>query len=461
MVIISLGVYFWYRARVDAFNNGEKTVASLAARENILKAEIEQSLKYRDRVQEALLKLENQRQEQLKLEGELAELQTKLAQGEQKADELRKEAIDLQNVVSSLIKDRDRFETEKVDLENKRDAANEKAKTAEAFKVQTLIKMKESQKDLEEKRLEIKELNNKVTDQALKKDSLVEEINDKKGKLDKLNQDLTNAESEKQHMFKAIEEEKQRLEQTSDKLSKVKQELKDTKEELAIQERFEKEAAIKVQKFNLEVDRLKSEEIALKSSIKSLEVLSKQLGKQLDAQEGDATVSEEKYRDLWNPVPFPELPPADGSADEKQLLKNVADYIKGQGLYFPRRVLYAFHTALKIGDISPLVVLAGISGTGKSELPRRYAEGMGLHFVILPVQPRWDSPQDLFGFYNYLEKRYKATELARAMVQFELYNRSLWPLPTNWDNSRSDRMLLVLLDEMNLARVEYYFSEFL
>jgi 5-methylcytosine-specific restriction endonuclease McrBC GTP-binding regulatory subunit McrB len=86
---------------------------------------------------------------------------------------------------------------------------------------------------------------------------------------------------------------------------------------------------------------------------------------------------------------------------------------------------------------------------------------MGLHFVILPVQPRWDSPQDLFGFYNYLEGRYKATELARAMVQFELYNRDSWPLPEDWEHDRSDRMLLVLLDEMNLARVEYYFSEFL
>ncbi|HHD63671.1 MAG TPA: chromosome segregation ATPase-like protein, partial [Desulfobulbaceae bacterium] len=145
----------------------------------------------------------------------------------------------------------------------------------------------------------------------------------------------------------------------------------------------------------------------------------------------------------------------------KQLLKETTDYIRGQKLYFPERVLYAFHTALKINDISPLVVLAGISGTGKSELPRRYAEGMGLHFVILPVQPRWDSPQDLFGFYNYLEGRYKATELARAMVQFERYNRELWPLPEDWNHDRSDRMLLVLLDEMNLARVEYYFSEFL
>ena len=250
-----------------------------------------------------------------------------------------------------------------------------------------------------------------------------------------------------------------KLEQAEELLSGLKQELKDTKDELAIQERFEKESALKVQKLNLEVDRLKSEETALKSSIKSLEVLAKQLSKQLDDQDGDTTANEEKYRDLWYPVPFPDLSPVAGSPNEQQLLKNTADYIKGQNLYFPQRVLYAFHTALKIGDISPLIVLAGISGTGKSELPRRYAEGMGLHFVILAVQPRWDSPQDLFGFYNYLEKRYKATELARAMVQFELYNRNLWPLPEDWNHDRSDRMLLVLLDEMNLARVEYYRSE--
>jgi len=461
LVIISLGVYFWYRARVNAFGKDERTIADLVAEKTILDAEIEQCLKYRDRNKEELLQIEAERIEQEKLRQELADQQTKVAQEEQKADELRKEAIDLQNVVSSLTKDRDRLETEKVDLENKRDAAKEQANTAEQVKVQALIKNKEAQEDLKEKRNEIKELNNKVTDQTLKKDSLVEEINDKKSKLDKLNQDLKNAESETQHVFKAIDEEKNRLEQTNDKLSEVKQELKDTKEELAIQQRFEDETALKVQKYQTEVDRLKSEEIALKSSIKSLEVLAKQLSKQLDAQEGDTTANEEKYRDLWYPVPFPELPPADGSPNEQQLLKNTADYIKGQKLYFPQRVLYAFHTALKIGDISPLVVLAGISGTGKSELPRRYAEGIGLHFVILPVQPRWDSPQDLFGFYNYLEKRYKATELARAMVQFELFNRASWPLPTNWDHGRSDRMLLVLLDEMNLARVEYYFSEFL
>jgi hypothetical protein len=139
--------------------------------------------------------------------------------------------------------------------------------------------------------------------------------------------------------------------------------------------------------------------------------------------------------------------------------------MKGIGLRFPDRVLKAFHTSLKVADISPLVVLAGISGTGKSELPRRYAEAMGIHFLNIAVQPRWDSPQDMFGFFNYMEGRYRATELARALVQMDPYYDEEgrgWDYPKGWEkNNLSDEMLLVLLDEMNLARVEYYFSEFL
>jgi hypothetical protein len=74
---------------------------------------------------------------------------------------------------------------------------------------------------------------------------------------------------------------------------------------------------------------------------------------------------------------------------------------------------------------------------------------------MVPVQPRWDSPQELLGFYNYIEQRYRATEFARALVHFDSHN---WPAQAKpWN----DRLLIVLLDEMNLARVEYYFSEFL
>jgi len=149
------------------------------------------------------------------------------------------------------------------------------------------------------------------------------------------------------------------------------------------------------------------------------------------------------------------LQAARAKEQEMQALDRLQDYLRQCNLEYSKRTLYAFHTCLKINDLSPLTVLAGISGTGKSELPRRYAEGMGIHFLQMAVQPRWDSPQDLFGFYNYLEHRYIATDLARALTHLDQHNHPEQAKP--WQ----DRMLLVLLDEMNLARVEYYFSEFL
>ena len=149
--------------------------------------------------------------------------------------------------------------------------------------------------------------------------------------------------------------------------------------------------------------------------------------------------------------------------DELTALDNVSNHLNAQGLIFSPRILRAFHTCMKVSDISPITVLAGISGTGKSELPMRYAEAMGIHSLRIAVQPSWSSPQDLFGFYNYLEKRYKATELARVLVRMDPYNfrGDQLALKEIQKASRSSRLLLVLIDEMNLARVEYYFSEFL
>lgn len=141
---------------------------------------------------------------------------------------------------------------------------------------------------------------------------------------------------------------------------------------------------------------------------------------------------------------------------EADALAEVSGYLKNLGLRYPDRTVRAFHTALKINDYSQLTVLAGVSGTGKSLLPRRYAEAMGIHFLQIAVEPRWDSPQDLLGFYNYVEKRYRATDLARMLVQLDPYDTTRFGAGT-----RHDHMALVLLDEMNLARVEYYFSEFL
>ena len=143
---------------------------------------------------------------------------------------------------------------------------------------------------------------------------------------------------------------------------------------------------------------------------------------------------------------------------ESEALHGVATYLQNHGLDYSTRTIQAFHTALKINDNSQLTVLAGVSGTGKSLLPRRYAEAMGIHFLQIAVEPRWDSPQDLLGFYNYIEKKYRATDLARLLVHMDPH--ASVPKGENGED-RKDHMSLVLLDEMNLARVEYYFSEFL
>ena len=142
---------------------------------------------------------------------------------------------------------------------------------------------------------------------------------------------------------------------------------------------------------------------------------------------------------------------------EHEALANVETYLIEHGLQFDSNFIKRFHTSLKIGRVSPLTVLAGISGTGKSLLPQRYAEAMGIPFLKMAVQPRWDSPQDLLGFYNYLENRYKATDFARALtyVDASLANTDFI------DEPMDDRLLMILLDEMNLSRIEYYFSEFL
>jgi predicted nucleic acid-binding Zn-ribbon protein len=216
-------------------------------------------------------------------------------------------------------------------------------------------------------------------------------------------------------------------------------------------------------RLSADVQALQREKLALEDLIKNLRA---DWNTVLQLSGRDEGAEERRTQELWQPYikqKATEFPKLKGKS-ELDFLDESDRYLRSKRLYFPKRVLRAFHTSLKVTDISPLVVLAGISGTGKSELPRRYAETMGIHFLNVAVQPRWDSPQDMFGFFNYLENRYRATELGRALVQMDPFHKEPdrgWTVPENWEHSLSSQMLLVLLDEMNLARVEYYFSEFL
>lgn len=146
--------------------------------------------------------------------------------------------------------------------------------------------------------------------------------------------------------------------------------------------------------------------------------------------------------------------PVQHEIDEITWLTGIGNACDTYGLHFNPRILKAFHTALKTAEWSPLTILAGVSGTGKSELPRLYSHFGGIYFEPLSVQPNWDSQESMLGFFNSIDNKFDAQPVLRLLAQSQ----------KPWSNDYpglQDAVCLVLLDEMNLAHPELYFAEFL
>ena len=149
------------------------------------------------------------------------------------------------------------------------------------------------------------------------------------------------------------------------------------------------------------------------------------------------------------------------SINELDWLETIRSKIDDYGLHFSNRILCAFHTALKIAEWSPLTVLAGVSGTGKSELPKLYSRFGGINFINVPVQPNWDSQESMLGYFNSISNSYEAQPMLNFLVQSR--EKLITDIENSEDNYNGleDTVSLVLLDEMNLAHVELYFADFL
>ncbi|WP_086235680.1 hypothetical protein [Campylobacter devanensis] len=135
-------------------------------------------------------------------------------------------------------------------------------------------------------------------------------------------------------------------------------------------------------------------------------------------------------------------------------LNNIQKHMDEYGVKYPKRLLHAFHTALKSSELSPITVLSGVSGTGKSELPKLYAYFGGFNFLAESVQPNWDSPESMIGYYNTVENRFDSTSILKFLMQTTQTTKEN---EFGWRES----MNMILLDEMNLAHIELYFAEFL
>ena len=94
---------------------------------------------------------------------------------------------------------------------------------------------------------------------------------------------------------------------------------------------------------------------------------------------------------------------------------------------------------------SKLIILQGMSGTGKTSLAHAFGSFINNASTIIPVQPMWKERTDLIGYYNEFTKKFNESSLLIKM----------------YEANYSKDMFVTVLDEMNIARVEYYFAEFL
>lgn len=128
---------------------------------------------------------------------------------------------------------------------------------------------------------------------------------------------------------------------------------------------------------------------------------------------------EARYREIEEPRwSFDEVSrEASTDLSESEWLGSIIDSCNSYGLRFNPRIVKAFHTALKTAEWSPLTVLAGVSGTGKSELPRLYSHFGGLYYEPLSVQPNWDSQESMLGYFNSIDNRFDAQPVLRFLAQ--------------------------------------------
>jgi hypothetical protein len=239
-------------------------------------------------------------------------------------------------------------------------------------------------------------------------------------------------------------------------------------DELAYQLQQKETLAAQSSDLKLRNSNLEAENRSLEQKAKIFEAAANEADSELNrlraAYERPAEV-EARYREIELPaIKAADItPPARQQGEELneiEWLDDIADSCDRYGLHFSPRILKAFHTSLKTAEWSPLTVLSGVSGTGKSELPRLYSHFGGLFFHPLAVQPNWDSQESMLGFFNSIDNRFDAQPLLRFLAQSQ----------KSWADQTVDSggypglakgMHLVLLDEMNLAHPELYFAEFL
>ncbi len=113
-----------------------------------------------------------------------------------------------------------------------------------------------------------------------------------------------------------------------------------------------------------------------------------------------------------------------------------------QGLYYSIEDIRRFVASL---GVSRILIMQGMSGTGKTSLASVFGSFIGHDSKIIPIQPMWKERSDMIGYFNEFTERFNEGELLSQLYEADY----------------SSEIYITVLDEMNIARVEYYFADFL
>ncbi|MDE6850800.1 MAG: AAA family ATPase, partial [Clostridia bacterium] len=136
-------------------------------------------------------------------------------------------------------------------------------------------------------------------------------------------------------------------------------------------------------------------------------------------------------------------PAYDDKIGLKELCEDFRNFSAGSlKLYYDIEDIRRFIGGLAV---TKLIILQGMSGTGKTSLAYAFGEYLDNKTVVVPIQPMWKERTDLLGYYNEFTRRFNETTLLYKM----------------YEANNNEEIYITVLDEMNIARVEYYFAEFL
>ena len=335
------------------------------------------------------------------------------------------------------------------EIKTVKDLKDKMAEFKKAIEIELENNKKEEIKILKDK---LKSTENQLNDiRSLSVAGDTKELLSKIKELEKLKDELEDENTKlNSNLEKTKEEYKSKKNELQEKLDNTLKDLEKQNENIKRFNELELEKnSLEMEKenFRKQLEMVKEKQKYLESKINEYkEDIARLSTKEGEEEDRDARIKQIKGTGL-NYSPYSEEYEIEIS--EKEWLNKILKASEDYGIKLNERIVYAFHTALKISDWSIITILAGVSGTGKSELPKLYARFGGLNFINIPVQPNWDSQESMLGYFNSIDNRFDAQPLLSFLMNVteeEKYNE----YPS-----------VILLDEMNLSHIEHYFADFL